>query len=307
MMAQARERLQELLARLGPHDESQQLLRSVYVAMQDARRSQGQDSGRFPDEEETSEYRVKAAGEALPPSKLLTDLSSLQTPDLRTGADSPILAQTAEKEQTVKRHSSFLPPSPKRNGQRTQRKPGVERLEDRTLLTLVSYWTADNTAEDAVGTNDGTLINGASYASGQVNQAFRFDGIDDRVQVADSPSLQLTESLTIEAWVRADSIPAGQGNILFRGDDRGGLDPYSLFVASRGEAVMFFSVNSLTEGAHLTAVMPIGEFVHVVGTLDDATGAMRLYFNGSLMAQTTTTVRPFGELDPNRNPEIVIG
>ena len=158
---------------------------------------------------------------------------------------------------------------------------------------------ADNTAADAVGTNDATLINGATYASGQINQAFCFDGIDDRVQVADSPSLKLTESLTIEAWVRADSVPIPGGVILFRGDDRGGLDPYVLDVLENG--TVRFMVTSLAEStAESTSVstrIPLGQFVQVAGTLDDATGAMRLYLNGVLMSQATTTVRPFGDLD----------
>ena len=58
-----------------------------------------------------------------------------------------------------------------------------------------------------------------------------FDGVDDRVVVADDPSLQLTKSMTIEGWVQVDSFPDAQQNhapILFRGDDRGGLDPYVL-------------------------------------------------------------------------------
>ena len=78
------------------------------------------------------------------------------------------------------------------------------------------------------GLNNATLMSGTTYATGKVGQAFSLDGVNDRVQMADSESLKLTNSLTIEGWVKADSIPAQQGEILFRGDDRGGLDPYSL-------------------------------------------------------------------------------
>lgn len=184
--------------------------------------------------------------------------------------------------------------------------PRVEGLEERALLAgLVAYWAAENTANDAVGGNNGTLINGTTYADGQVNRAFSFDGVNDRVQVADSLSLRLTKSMTIEGWVRADSLPVQAGEILFRGDDRGGLDPYSLSVQSSG--ILRFEVASLTEARNVSTLMPLGQFVHVAGTLDDATGAMRLYVNGVLMSQITTTVRPFGDLDPNSNPGIGIG
>jgi hypothetical protein len=182
----------------------------------------------------------------------------------------------------------------------------LERLENRELLALVSYWTGDNTPLDAVGSNDGTLINGATYAAGQVGQAFSFDGVDDRVGVADAPSLALTGSMSIEAWVKANAYPTAEhGLVLFRGDDRGGLDPYQLTLASSGE--IRFSVSSLTDSTTVLAPIPTGEFIHVVGTLDDATGDMRLYLNGILVSQVVTTVRPFGELDEASNPGVGIG
>ena len=117
---------------------------------------------------------------------------------------------------------------------------------------LVSWWTGDNTASDDAGTNDGTLVSGATYANGQIGPAFSFDGVDDRVGVADSASLKLTSSMTIEGWIKATSIPVPgqQGEILFRGDDRGGLDPYSLSVQSNGS--LRFEVSSLTGAASVS-------------------------------------------------------
>ena len=55
------------------------------------------------------------------------------------------------------------------------------------------------------------------------------------------------------------------------------------------------------------APLPLGQFIHVAGTLDDASGAMRLYLDGVLISQITTTQRPFGDLDPASNPGIGIG
>src|SRR5262245_49993817 len=110
----------------------------------------------------------------------------------------------------------------------------LEPLEERALMALVSWWTGNNTAADAVGSNHGSLVSGATYAAGQVGQAFKLDGVNDRVQVADSLSLALTRSLSIEAWIKADAIVGQQGEVFFRGDDRGGLDPYSLCLLSNG-------------------------------------------------------------------------
>ncbi len=186
----------------------------------------------------------------------------------------------------------------------------IEQLEDRRLLAVVAAWSAENNAQDSVGGNNGTLYNGATYATGQIGQAFKFDGINDRINVADSPSLKLTQSMTIEGWIKVNALPAGapfdHGEILFRGDDRGGLDPYSLSTEPGG--TIRFSISPITnQGVSIQASVPTGQFFHVAATLDDATGAMRLYLNGTLVAQTTTSARPFGDLDPSSNPGIGIG
>ncbi|MEX2175045.1 MAG: LamG-like jellyroll fold domain-containing protein, partial [Pirellulaceae bacterium] len=182
----------------------------------------------------------------------------------------------------------------------------LERLENRELLAVISHWTGDNTAADSEGSNHGTLINGTTYAAGQVGQAFKLDGINDRIGVADSPSLALTGSLTIEGWIRTDMEPTAQhGNVFFRGDDRGGLDPYWLSLEPGGH--LLFQVESLKAAAGISAPLPIGRFVHVAATLDDSTGNMRLYLNGALKAEGVTAVRPFDALDPASNPGIGIG
>jgi len=206
----------------------------------------------------------------------------------------------------------FMASRPRHQYRRTQlsrpqhkRRLFLETLENRSLMAVVSHWTADNTTVDSVSANNGTLFNGAGYLAGQVGQAFSFDGVNDRINVADSPSLKLTQSLSIEAWIRVDGFPTSGGVVLFRGDDRGGLDPYQL--ATTPDGTIKFLINSLTQGVSVQAPVPLGQFVHVAGTLDDATGAMKLYLNGALVAQLVTPIRPFGDLDPASNPGVGIG
>ena len=188
----------------------------------------------------------------------------------------------------------------------TQRRLLLETLENRVLMAgLVAHWAADNSAVDSIGGNNGTLYNGATYAAGQIGQAFSFDGQDDRIHVADSASFKLTQSLTIEAWVKANGVSWTQGLIFFRGDDRGGLDPYQLSLQPSG--ALNFSVHNGTRGASANTMMPIGQFVHVAATLDDASNEMKIYINGVLRTQTNTDVRPFAELDAASNPGIGIG
>ena len=214
---------------------------------------------------------------------------------------------------------SLSPPTrslPRRPRATRARSVSLECLEGRELLTavgvpsgLVSWWTADGTAVDLTGLNNATLYNGATYAAGEVGQAFSFDGVNDRAEVADSPSLALTGSLSIEGWIKVNGFPSPStslATILFRGDDRGGLDPYQLSTDSRGN-LFFQVVNASGTSARVYAPVSTGQLVHVAATLDDATGAMKLYENGSVVAQTVTTARPFGPLDPAYNPGVGIG
>jgi hypothetical protein len=92
-------------------------------------------------------------------------------------------------------------------------------------------------ARDFVGGNNADLINGTTFSDGQALQELSFDGVNDRAEVGDVESLKLTSSLTIEGWVRVDTWPttAAHGHILFRGDDRNGLDPYHLAVTPPGQ------------------------------------------------------------------------
>ncbi len=76
--------------------------------------------------------------------------------------------------------------------------------------SLVSLWHAEGNAQDAVGTNHGTLIGGVGFGQGAVGQGFLLDGVNDYVRVPDNASLHLANELTLEMWFkRADEASEG--------------------------------------------------------------------------------------------------
>jgi hypothetical protein len=170
---------------------------------------------------------------------------------------------------------------------------------------LVSWWKFAGNVQDANGLNDGTINGSPSFTAGVVGQGLRFGGTDDGVNVADSPSLKLTHSLTIRTHIFLDSYNNNTGLIFFRGDERGGLDPY--FLAATYDRQVTFTIESVTEIVGLSAPIETGRWYTVMATLDDATGKMRLYLDDVLVAQRTTSVRPFGDLDAGSSPGIGIG
>jgi len=139
--------------------------------------------------------------------------------------------------------------------------------------------------------------------------AFSFDpenlpwGTYTGIQIADQPAYALTNSLTIEAWVR----PRGDGYyIFFRGDNRPGLDPYGL--SMQGNNTLLFEITDQNgNGAQVGTTAAYNVWTHIAATLDGGTGTMNIYTNGVLAAQTVTPIRPFGALSPGNSSGIGIG
>ena len=158
-----------------------------------------------------------------------------------------------------------------------------------------------------MGQNNATLYNGTAFATAEVGQGFSFDGVNDWASLGDPSSLAFTSSFSIEGWIKVNAVNpnANFESIMFRGDNRGGLDPYQLQVLPGGD--LKFAINGTSGGASVSAPISVGQLVHVAATLDDATGAMTLYENGVVVAHTFTPNRPFGDLDPTQNPGVGIG
>lgn len=170
----------------------------------------------------------------------------------------------------------------------------------------VSWWSGDEHANDLVGGNNGTLVNGISFATGMVGQAFSFDGIDDRVAIRDTDNLRLTGSLTVESWILIRSFDSELGRIFYRGDDRYQYDPIGLYVHQTGVLAFTIQAENLMYTT-LSTPVTTGHFLHVAATLDTAARQMKIYVNGGLAVQTFTTVRPLGDLDSTQNPGVAIG
>src|SRR5262249_35552453 len=72
---------------------------------------------------------------------------------------------------------------------------------------LVAWYRGENDARDSQGTNHGALKSGATFDTGKIGQALKFDGVDDAVEVPDSAALRPTH-LGIDAWVKFDDLDA---------------------------------------------------------------------------------------------------
>jgi hypothetical protein len=172
---------------------------------------------------------------------------------------------------------------------------------------LVAYWPLNGNYNDVVGGVNGKDEGNVSFTIG-ADAALNFDGSSGRIAIPDSPRLALTHSLAITAWININAYPSDHAYILFRGDDRVGLDPYNFYINSDG--TLGFMVNDDSGGCgsvKSTPSIPLHTWTFVAGSIDDATGILSVYINGQLTGQAQTDVRSYAVLDPTQTPGLGIG
>lgn len=163
---------------------------------------------------------------------------------------------------------------------------------------LVAWWRGENNGNDNSGNgHDGMLRDGGGYTVGDFGQAFSFLGNHNRLLVPDSEDFNLTNSLTLAAWIY---IRANSYAIIQRANT--GFSPYSLGLDGGGHVT--FGLNS--GQAAISAPIPNNQWKHVAATLDGSSGQFRLYIDGILVNSQTTSVRP-ASLDSSQQPLVSIG
>lgn len=145
----------------------------------------------------------------------------------------------------------------------------------------VSNWKADGNPSDSIGTNNGTLVGGTSYASGISGLAFSFDGVDDYFSVSNSTSLDISQEITIEAWVypnNHDNNPTILDKSL-EGNDRTAnyrvwLDP----VDDKNSRISFWGGAPFSQSVQAINEIPLGQWSHFGIAANN--GTLKFYING---------------------------
>ena len=146
--------------------------------------------------------------------------------------------------------------------------------------------TGTRAADSSGNGNNGTLVNGTTWSTtAKFGRAANFDGVDDRIDVADSNSLDLGAGMTLEAWVRP-TANSGYRTVVLK--EVSGELAYSLYAADSDHATHpsgWVRVAGVSHYADATAALPLSTWTHVAVTYNGA--ALVYYVNG---VQTRSTV-----------------
>lgn len=143
---------------------------------------------------------------------------------------------------------------------------------------LVSYWTLDEkdidggTVKDIWGKNDGEIGGSPKVVKGKIGTALKFNGASDYVMIKKDQSLNITDAITIEAWVNPDNVSGGK-QIATLWTSAAGYQPWfsdSTFMFRLNNGVGNFDATYLGLSAEV--------WYNVVGTWDGTT--IRAYVNG---------------------------
>jgi hypothetical protein len=129
--------------------------------------------------------------------------------------------------------------------------------------------------------NHGTSYGGMSSADlepGKMGGALDFDDNDDYIYVGDKASLNVTTGITLETWLKPDTIEAVSRYALYKN--------HAYFLDAMRVAVLGTSPHYYMEidGEGWQAISPSGTLTtnwnHMVGTYDSTSKVMRIYING---------------------------
>jgi hypothetical protein len=122
----------------------------------------------------------------------------------------------------------------------------------------------------------GTFTNGPVYDSANKG-SINFDGVDDRISFSFNSTLDISQSITIEAYIKPKSYPVGGGGMILTK-----AASYYLELDSNGKIrVYFYGVSS--PGYHESnGTISLNKWTHTVVTRDTSNNTINIYINGVL-------------------------
>jgi len=171
---------------------------------------------------------------------------------------------------------------------------------------LVAWWKLDdgsgNIAIDSSGNGyNGTLAGDASWVDGITGSALAFDGDGDYVDIGKDPSFDITNQITVSAWIKVSAFDRDWQAIVAKGDRAWRLQ------RSWDKSTLEFACSSLvvpgTDWGQINGTTDVydGHWHHVAGVYDEE--KLCLYVDGKLDASAEAP----GNIRANEEPVYIGG
>ncbi|WP_297696753.1 DUF2341 domain-containing protein, partial [uncultured Eudoraea sp.] len=157
--------------------------------------------------------------------------------------------------------------------------------------------SGDSSAEGAIGISTATLgsttgadANDPTWTSGVFGQALQFDGVDDYVEVADAPGIDITgPEFSASLWIKPDRGPGTEDMFFMKGDRTGtGNVNYYLSWKDTGKMTWAFKSDGGFEYIDFDVTLPtVDQWNHVAVVFDRPT--VSIYINGTEYSSSVAT------------------
>lgn len=170
-----------------------------------------------------------------------------------------------------------------------------EHKADRnTVLLIHMNETTDSTnvLDASSFNNNGSVLGTIPLVPGKFGKARRYSG-DVYVNFGNPASLQLTDKFTIEAFIKIDTFPIGDGPGYivgkYDGSDNDVTNSFQFAIENTG--VLYFKVGRNEYTLHGKSIIPLGQWTHVAATYDGTlpSANMKVYINGIIDASLNRT------------------
>ncbi len=175
-----------------------------------------------------------------------------------------------------------------------------------TIGKQVAWWKLDEadgrTAQDSAGDNNGTLVGNPVWkpSGGKVGGVLEFDGDGDCVEIADESKFDITQQITVAAWIKVNAFNRDWQAIVTKGDSAWRLQ------RNRNTNSLEFACTGLkisgTQWGNLLGSMNVndGQWHHAAGVYDGT--KLYLYVDGKM----DNSVKAAGSIN-NNDERVYIG
>lgn len=179
---------------------------------------------------------------------------------------------------------------------------------------VISHWSLQEGALGTVATgpildgsgngHNGTVFGNPVYTSLPGGDT-GLDFSNDHVRVTSTAAF-VSPSLTVEAQIAIHAF-GGLRQIVFRGNELGGRDPFYLAIFNNNLRWLITDSGGTIAFLDYDISGFLNKQIHVAGTIDNGTGNMGLYVNGSQVLSQNTAVRPVYPITTGSGCGISIG